>query len=216
MTRTITTLLSLAAVSTLAATLVASQPSNQPSTQATAPAARPAAAVGAAYEVDDVHSAAFFRVQHLGASQFWGRINELSGSFTVDPTGGASGVSFDITVKASTVDTGTDKLDEHLRSPDFFNAKEFPNMTFKSTGAKAVRPNFLEVTGDFTLHGVTKTITAMVEFTGQRAGPMGDRAGYEAIFTIKRSEFGVKYGVENGSLGDEVRIVVSLEGIKKG
>jgi polyisoprenoid-binding protein YceI len=213
MTRTVTTLLSLAAVSTLAATLVASQPS----AQATAPAARPAAAAaGASYDVDDVHSAAFFRVQHLGASQFWGRINDLSGSFTVDPTGGASGVSFDITVKASTVDTGTDKLDEHLRSPDFFNVKEFPNMTFKSTGVKAVKPNFLEVTGDFTLHGVTKPITAMVEFTGQRAGQMGDRAGYEAIFTIKRSEFGVKYGVENGSLGDEVRIVVSLEGIKKG
>lgn len=62
---------------------------------------------------------------------------------------------------------------------------------------------------------MTKPITAALEFTGQKAGQMGDRAGYEAIFTIKRADFGVNYGVENGSLGNDVRIVVNLEGVKK-
>ncbi len=181
-----------------------------------APAAAPAQATAAAattYEIDDVHSAAFFRVQHLGAGQFWGRINDISGSFTTAGSG-PEGVSFDITVKVDSIDTGTKKLDEHLRSPDFFNTKEFPNMTFKSTGVKK-GANGLELTGDFTMRGVTKPITAALEFTGQKAGQMGDRAGYEAIFTIKRADFGVNYGVENGSLGNDVRIVVNLEGVKK-
>ncbi|MDZ4753341.1 MAG: YceI family protein [Phycisphaerae bacterium] len=166
------------------------------------------------FDVDDVHSATFFRVQHLGAGQFWGRINDVSGTFT-SANGSPEGVRFDITVKASSVDTNTEKLNEHLRSPDFFNAKEFPTLTFKSTGVKAAKQGFFDVTGDFTLHGVTKPVTATVEFTGQKAGKAGDRAGYEATFTIKRSEFGMNYGVDNGMLGDEVRIIVNLEGVKK-
>lgn len=193
----------------LTAALVAAAP------QATGTAAPKTAAPAAAatFEIDDVHSAAFFRVQHLGAGQFWGRISDISGTFTAN-NGAADGANFDITVKAESIDTGTKKLDDHLRSPDFFNVKEFPTMTFKSTGAKA-KDGKLEVTGDFTMHGVTKPVTAAIEFTGGKAGPMGERAGYEAVFTIKRSDFGVSYGVDNGMLGNDVRIVVNLEGVKK-
>jgi polyisoprenoid-binding protein YceI len=180
----------------------------------TAPAARPSASAAPTYAVDGVHSSALFRVQHLGAGQFWGRFNDVSGTFTGN-SASPEGVSFDITVKVDSVDTRTKKLDDHLRSADFFNVVEHPTMTFKSTGAKAGSDGKLSVTGNFTLLGVTKSVTAAVEFTGAKAGAMGDRAGYEAILTIKRSEFGMKYGVDNGMLGDDVRIVVNLEGVKK-
>lgn len=163
------------------------------------------------YKVDDVHSSTFFRVQHLGAGQFWGRFNKMDGSFTLsdDP----SKVSFDITVAVDSVDTAEPKLDAHLKSPDFFNAAEFPTMTFKSKSAKKSATGMWEVAGDFSMHGVTKPVTAQIEITGVAEMGMGARAGAEAIFTIKRSDFGMMYGVEKGSLGDSVRVLVNLEGV---
>ncbi len=209
-----TSTLALAALSLGSFVLFAAAPAQ---TDAKAPpkAAPAASATAATFDVDDTHSAAFFRVQHLGAGQFWGRINDVSGTFT-SGDGSAEGVSFDITIKAESIDTGTEKLNQHLRSPDFFNVKEFPTLKFKSTGVKATKPGLLEVTGDFTMHGVTKPITAMIEWTGRKVGQMGERAGYEATFAIKRSDFGMNYGVDNGMLGDEVRVLVNLEGVKKG
>lgn len=143
----------LALIATGAVTLLAALPliAAPASSPAAAPAPAQAAANATTYEIDDVHSAAFFRVQHLGAGQFWGRINDISGSFTTAGSG-PEGVSFDITVKVDSIDTGTKKLDDHLRSPDFFNTKEFPAMTFKSTGVKK-GSNGLELTGDFTMRG---------------------------------------------------------------
>jgi polyisoprenoid-binding protein YceI len=186
----------------------------------TAPAAKPAAAASSAsamtYSVDGTHSCALFRIQHLGAGQFWGRFNEVSGSFT-GGAASAEGMAFNITVQVASVDTRTKQLDDHLRSPDFFNAVEFPTMTFKSTSVKATGGAMFDVTGDFTMLGKTKSVTAKVEFTGAKSNPapMGDRAGYEATLTLKRSDFGMSYGVANGALGDEVRVVVNLEGTKK-
>jgi polyisoprenoid-binding protein YceI len=177
------------------------------------PAAAPAASADGAttYGIDDVHSCALFRVQHAGAGQFWGRFNDISGKFTLsaDP----AMVSFDISVAIESVDTNEPKLDGHLKSPDFFNAKEFPTMSFKSSSAKKAANGMLEVTGDFSMHGVTKPITAMVEITGQST-MMGVRGGAEATFTVKRSDFGMNYGVEKGALGDMVKVVVNLEGVQ--
>ena len=161
--------------------------------------------------VDDTHSLALFRVHHMGAGQFWGRFNDVSGNFTFE-SGKAEGMKFDITIKTESVDTGVEGLNKHLRSPDFFGAKDFPTMTFKSTGAKKTGEKTFDVTGDLTMHGVTKSITAMVEITGQ-SGMMGQRGGAEATFTVKRSEFGMTYGVEKGVIGDMVKVVVGLEGI---
>jgi polyisoprenoid-binding protein YceI len=181
--------------------------------QDTKPAATtaPAAAGGATvFGVDDVHSTALFRVMHAGAGQFWGRFNDISGTFTLsdDP----AKLAFMIDVAIDSVDSGNDKLDGHLKSPDFFNSKEFPKMSFKSTGAKKAGNGMFEVMGDLTMHGVTKPITAMVEITGQ-SSMMGQRGGAEATFTVKRSEFGMTYGVEKGVIGDMVKVVVGLEGI---
>jgi polyisoprenoid-binding protein YceI len=111
------------------------------------------------------------------------------------------------------VDSGNDKLDAHLKSPDFFNSKEFPKMSFVSKSAKKSTGGMYEVSGDLTMHGVTKPITAMVEVTGEST-MMGARGGIEATFTVKRSDWGMTYGVEKGAIGDSVRVVVGLEGIK--
>ena len=164
--------------------------------------------------VDDVHSMALFRVQHMGAGAFWGRFNEVDGSFTFTP-GTADGMKFDVTIKTESVDSGNDKLNQHLRSPDFFAAKDFPTMTFKSTGVKKTGEKAYAVTGDLTIRGTTKQVMANVDFVGMSEMGGGTRAGFEATFTIKRSDFGVKYGVDKGAVGDEVRIVVGLEGTAK-
>ena len=86
-------------------------------------------------------------------------------------------------------------------------------MTFKSTSAKKGANGMFEVAGDFSMHGVTKSVTAMVEVTGEST-MMGARGGIEATFTVKRSDWGMTYGVEKGAIGDSVRVVVGLEGIK--
>jgi polyisoprenoid-binding protein YceI len=175
------------------------------------PKPAPAAGGANAYQVDDVHSSALFRVHHAGAGQFWGRFNDISGSFTLSED--ASKMAFSIDISVDSVDSGNDKLDAHLKSPDFFNSKEFPKMSFVSKSAKKSTGGMYEVSGDLTMHGVTKPITAMVEVTGEST-MMGARGGIEATFTVKRSDWGMTYGVEKGAIGDSVRVVVGLEGIK--
>lgn len=176
------------------------------------PAAQTASAATKSYGVDDVHSSAMFRVHHAGAGQFWGRINDVSGTFTLSDD--AAKTAFNIEVAVDSVDTGEPKLDGHLKSPDFFNSKEFPKLAFKSTSAKKGPNGAIEVTGELTMHGVTKPVTAMIEVTGQADMGMGARGGAEATFTVKRSEFGMNYGVEKGMIGDSVKVVVNLEGVQ--
>jgi polyisoprenoid-binding protein YceI len=172
------------------------------------------ASPAATYKVDVVHSTALFRVHHLGAGQFWGRFNEITGTFT---HGEGAKPTFEVEIATESVDTNNDSLDGHLKSPDFFNAKEFPTMRFKSTSAKKKGEGTYDVTGDLTIRGITKRITAEIEHTGERdAGArFGYRCGFEARFTVKRSDFEVSYGVDNGLLGDETRVIVALEGVRE-
>ena len=204
-TRKTISILSLASVAALGLAATAQD------TKPAAPTAASAAAIEV-FQVDDVHSSALFRVQHMKAGQFWGRFKDVSGTFTVADD--ASKMAFAIDVAIDSVDTGEPKLDAHLKSPDFFNGKEFPKMSFKSTGGKKLANGMYEVTGDFTMHGVTKPLTAMIELTGKADIGMGLRAGAEATFTVKRSDFGMNYGVEKGVVGDAVKVVVNLEGTK--
>lgn len=160
------------------------------------------------YQVDPVHSSMVFRVKHMGTSNFYGRFNNITGSFTLDDDPTKS--SFQVQIQTDSVDTGVKKRDDHLKSPDFFNAKQFSTITFKSTQVKKAGDDGLDVVGDMTLHGVTKSVTAKVTKTG--TGKFGGRAlaGVEATLTIKRSDFGMNFAMD--TLGDEVRITVSLEG----
>ncbi len=164
------------------------------------------------FSVDNVHSTVLFRVSHLGVSQSYGRFNEIDGGFLINPDSPESS-SINITVKTTSVDTANGKRDDHLRSPDFFNAAQFPVTSFKSTAFKKVGDKRYEVTGDLTLHGVTKSITVPLEHVGTAETQRGVKAGFECMFDIKRADYGMNY--MPGALGDDVRIIVSIEGDKK-
>lgn len=163
------------------------------------------------FELDPVHSSTLFRIHHAGAGRFWGRFNKVSGTVAWPRDDSAAPV-FDVSVKTESVDTGNDRLDGHLKGPDFFNAREFPAVTFKSTSAERLRDGFWKVTGDMTMLGVTKPVTAEVEVTGVRGNPVLAKAGWEAVFQINRSDFGMDWGIENGSLSNDVKLIVALEG----
>jgi polyisoprenoid-binding protein YceI len=166
------------------------------------------------YEIDTAHSMIIFRAKHNSVSYNYGRFNEFTGKITMDADVSNNMVEFE--VKAASVDTGNEKRDQHLRSSDFFSAKQFPVITFKSTkvSAKEGKEDVLEVTGDLELHGVKKSVTVDVEITGRGQGRQGESLiGFESTFTIQRSEFGMTYGM--GSVSDDIRITVSIEAAQK-
>jgi polyisoprenoid-binding protein YceI len=165
----------------------------------------------AQYAVDAAHSSVYFKASHLGLSWVYGRFNDVAGTFSIDPDPSKS--SFELTIKAESVDTNNQKRDEHLRGPDFFNAKQFPTLSFKSTAVKAVKDG-LEVTGNFTMHGQTKPLTFTLLGGKTAQFPKGvDRIGYSTELNLKRSDFGMDKFLE--MIGDEVHIAVSFEGTKK-
>lgn len=164
------------------------------------------------YKVDPVHSSLLFSTKHFGITDFYGRFNEITGTVSFDAAD-PSKSTVDLTVPVESLDTHNDKRNQHLRSPDFFNAKEFPTLAFKSTKIEGKGDTY-KVTGDLTMHGVTKPIS--IDF---RRGPDGKggqgetRGGGETRFTIKRSDYDMKF--MSGPVGDDVTIIVSLEGIKQ-
>ena len=163
------------------------------------------------FQVDSVHSTSIFRAHHLGAGMFYGRFNDVTG--TIDIVEGLP--VFAISIAIDSVDTNNEKLDGHLKSPDFFNSVEFPEMTFKSSSAKNIGDEKYEVVGEITLHGVTKPLTVVMEKTGQVTNSRGEMIGFETTFTLNRSEFGMTYGVESGALSDNVKVIVALEAGRK-
>ena len=164
------------------------------------------------FKIDPVESSVVFSVMHLGISNFYGRFNDIKGTVVLDKAD-PSKSSFDLTIPVESVDTNNEKRDQQLKSPDFFNAKQFPVMTFKSKKVEGSGDWFV-VTGDFTLHGVTKPLTLEVKKIGEGKGTKGEiRAGGEGRFTIKRSDHGMSFMQE--VVGDEINIVVNLEGIKQ-
>jgi polyisoprenoid-binding protein YceI len=174
-------------------------------------AATPAPA--GSYKIDAAHSGAFFEVGHLGGvSRFMGRFNDISGDFVVD-TPEKSKIT--VAIKADSVNTNHEGLDKHLKSPDFFNAVQFPTLTFTSTAVTLNPAGEGTVAGNLTLHGVTKPVTFKLKQIGAGKGMKGEqRAGYVATATIKRTEFGMGYGVP-GAATDEVDLRINIEGIKQ-
>ena len=164
------------------------------------------------FNIDAVHSTAIFRVHHVGAGMFYGRFNDVTGMIALS----GDIPSFDVSIAIDSVDSSNERLDSHLKSPDFFNAVEFPTMSFKSGSVKSVGDNKYEVTGEITMHGVTKPLTVNMEKTGHVDGRRGEMVGFETEFELNRSEFGMNYGVESGSLGDKVKVIVALEAKRSG
>jgi polyisoprenoid-binding protein YceI len=164
------------------------------------------------YKADTTHSSTVFRVKHMNASYSWGRFNDLTGSFAIDEANPTES-RFEFQVKADSVDTADAKRDQHLKSPDFFNVVQFPTITFKSQSVTKTG-NAYEVTGDLTLHGVTKPITLKIVPTGKSKNQMGAPIiGIESSFNIKRSDFGMSKMV--GPIGDDVWVNVSVEAAAK-
>jgi len=159
------------------------------------------------YKVDPVHSFVIFRIKHMDVGHVYGRFNEPNGTITIDDADPAKS-SFTLELQVQKVDTGVQKRDDHLRSPDFFNAKQFPTIKFASKEVKKTDKGY-EATGNLTLHGVTKSVTINLEQTGQAA--MGPRQliGFETTVDLKRSDFGMKTMI--GPAADDVRLIISLE-----
>lgn len=161
------------------------------------------------YAVDTVHSSVLFSVKHNNVANFYGRFNKIDGTFDI-----SEGGSINITVDTGSVDTANPNRDKHLKSGDFFSAEEFPTISFSASSLKKKGDNTFEATGELTIRGTKKPLTVTITDTGRGTGRGNKQvAGFETKFTVKRSEFGVSYGVGPG-LSDEVSMIVSLEGTK--
>jgi polyisoprenoid-binding protein YceI len=164
-----------------------------------------------AFKVDPVHSTIVYKIKHNEVSWFYGRFNGPTGSFNIDLADPSKSV-IDVSVNVENVDTANAGRDKHLKSGDFFSAKEYPTITFKGKSFKKSGEHAVEATGDLTLHGVTKPVTVTIEHTGEKPGKSGQVAGAAATLTIKRSDYGMTGMI--GPLGDEVTIMIGLEGGK--
>jgi polyisoprenoid-binding protein YceI len=163
------------------------------------------------YTVDAAHAGVTFKISHLGLSWVYGRFNEFSGSFTLDPSD-AGKSSFSLNIKTESIDTNNQKRDEHLRGGDFFNAKQFPTITFKSTSVKAVKDGY-EVTGELTMHGVTKPVTFALLGGRKAEFPKGvERTGFSTELKLNRADFGIDKFADG--IGNDVHLSISFEGTK--
>lgn len=162
------------------------------------------------YQIDPNHTDVIAGWSHFGFSHPTARFGQVDGVIVYD-TANVGQSSVKVTIPLSGIDTGVPDLDEHLRSSDFFDAEKYPAITFNSTKTEAAGDNKLRVTGDLTVHGVTKPVVLDVSLNKTGEHPLGKRAavGFDASTTIRRSDFGVKLYVPNVS--DEITIRISTE-----
>jgi len=164
------------------------------------------------YRVDPGHSTILFAVNHLGTSVLTGRFNTVEGSFALGPD---QAPRVDVSIKTASVDTNHEKRDAHLRSPDFFNVKQFPVMRFvadKVDYDTQGQPTALH--GKLSLHGKTKPVTLELSPVGAGKDPWGGyRAGFNARTILKRSDFGMDF--MPGGIGDEITVTLNIEAIKE-
>jgi polyisoprenoid-binding protein YceI len=169
------------------------------------------AAMAADYTIDPTHTYPNFTVSHLGFSTMHGRFNKTSGSMSMDRAKGTGSV--EVVIDVASVDTGMEKRNKHLRSPDFFNAAEFPEMTYKSTKV-TFQGDGAKVEGNLTMKGVTKPVTLDVKSINCGVHPFSkkDVCGFDATAQIKRSDFGINYGLP--AIGDVINITLEMEAVK--
>jgi polyisoprenoid-binding protein YceI len=193
-----------------------------------APAATPASADGmtvppstapaGTYALDKTHTSVAFRVSHLGFSHYTANFDEVTGKLQFDPTN-PSAMTVEATIDPRSLDLNAPPAGflDHLMSKDFFDAAAFPTLTFKSTKVEVTGPKTADVTGDLTLHGVTKPVTLAVTFNGGYAANAfdGARIGFSAKGVLKRSDFGISSGLPapgtNFGVGDPVEFTIETE-----
>ena len=164
------------------------------------------------YQYDLVHSSVSFKARHLDISWIHGRFNQVDGRFSLDRQNPEKSV-FELTIKAESIDTANAARDEHLRQPDYFDTKQFPAITFRSTKVAAIEGGY-EVTGDFTMHGTKKSITITL-MGGREIEVKGmKRVGFSTELRLKRSDYGFDPNAI-GPIGDEAIIIIDCEGMRK-
>ncbi len=165
------------------------------------------------YTIDSAHSSVGFTIRHI-VSRTTGKFNEFSGSITYDAEN-PSNSSVTVTIAIASLDTNNERRDNHVKGPDFFDAEKYPEMTFVSSGAET-KGDLLMMTGDLTLHGVTRKVTLPIEVLGVGTHPMTKApvAGFKADLIIKRSDFGVNNWTDAaGVIGDEVSVTLLIEAV---
>ena len=163
------------------------------------------------YDIDSVHSSVAFMIRHF-VSKVPGSFTKFAGTITVDRDNLANS-SVTATIDVGSVSTANDARDKHLKSPDFFDAEKFTTITFKSKAWKATGEGTFDVTGDLTIHGVTKEVVLKTTSLGFAPGMRGAQlAGFEATTTIKKSDFGVAGpAMLAAAVGDDVAITIGVE-----
>ena len=172
------------------------------------------------WQIDPAHSAAHFSVRHLMISNVRGEFTKLTGTATTNPSDHTKS-SLDVTIEAASINTREPQRDDHLRSADFFDVAKYPTLTFRSTRIEALSADHFKVTGDLTIHGVTKTVALDVEGpTPAVKDPWGNlRTGASATTKINRKDFGLVWNgvTEAGGVmvGDEIKIELEVELVQK-
>ena len=171
------------------------------------------------WSIDPAHSHVEFAVKHMMIATVKGRFGVVHGSVQTDDADPAKGLA-EIEIDVDSIDTREPQRDAHLRSADFFDVEKFPKITFRSNRVTDVAGDRFKLSGDLTIHGVTREVTLDVTSEGRGRDPWGgERAGFSATTKIKRSEFGLTWNqaLETGGLlvSDDVRISLDVEIVKK-
>jgi polyisoprenoid-binding protein YceI len=167
------------------------------------------------YEIDPVHSSAQFSVRHLMVSNVRGEFAKVTGTVAYDPKN-LKASSVEATIDATSINTHEPKRDDQLKGPDFFDVAKYPTLTFKSKKVEEAGAGKLRVTGDLTIHGVTKEVVLDVEGPSPevKMGP-SIKSGASATTTVNRKDFGLMWNrvLESGgvAVGDEVKITLEIE-----
>lgn len=170
---------------------------------------------GGVYKFDEQgqHQFVMFKISHLGYSWLYGRFNDFSGEFKLDAENPQNS-SVTATIQTASIDSNHAERDKHLRGDDFLDVKKFPTATFKSTSIEKTGEQTAKITGDFTLHGVTKPVTLDAKLIGHGDDPWGGyRMGLEASTTLTLADFGITKNL--GPASETVEIIISVEGIKQ-
>jgi polyisoprenoid-binding protein YceI len=172
--------------------------------------------VAGVYEIDSAHTSVEFVGRHLMITKVRGRFSDVRGRIMIGEEPAKSHVEVEIGV--ASVSTRNDDRDAHLKSGDFFDAEQYPTISFASTGVKPLRDNTWELVGDLTVHGTTNPVTLQVDFDGGGSSPFGDeRIGFSAVTDVNREDFGLtwKVALETGGflVGKTARIELAVQAI---
>lgn len=159
------------------------------------------------WKSDKAHSQLAFTVKHLGIADVSGTFNDFDVNVVASKPD-FSDAQFELTAKTASIDTRVDARNNHLKSADFFDAEKYPALTFKSTSIKKAGKNKYKLTGDLTLHGITKSVTVDLKYTGTVENPMSKKptTGFQVSGVIKRSDFNLGSGFPAPMISDEVTI----------